>query len=93
MTLIIFLEFTAWDETGTPDSLRVSTVRSLGGWEDYSEGGAVGGLGVYLDASAVGFHESLADGEAEAGALLFGGDEGDEEALQVVGDYAAAGVA
>lgn len=62
----------------------------MGGGEDDLEGCAVWGLGMELEASAVVGDDPFGEGEAEAGAVGFGREEGVEEtSLDVLGDAGA----
>src|ERR1043165_7519262 len=61
-------------------------------WQRDGEGGSLAGLGPHVDEAAVLRHDALRDRETEAGALLLGGEERDEEVLHVLAGDAGAGV-
>ena len=79
------------------DRVLTNVCRHSGDFEP--EGGAGAGRAFHLDAAAVLLQNAVADGEAEPGAFVLaglgvglGGEEGVEDAVQVVGFNAAAGV-
>ena len=78
-----------------PVELRRSVLPSLVGQEDGKDCAAswCGGAGAYAKAAAVFFDELAGDPQAQAGAgIFFRGEEGFEDAAEMLGGDAEAGV-
>src|SRR6266571_8581394 len=69
---------------------------SSGRWQRYrqryAKGAAVAGIAAHRELAAVRLDDAVDDGEPETGSALLGGEEGVEDALQVVGADAFAGI-